>query len=375
MDDEEFTSVVIDSGSGIFKAGFGGELAPEAVFPTVVGRPLYSDSSQAEDAKQQDTDCFIGDQAQQKREILSLRYPIERGIITDWDEMEKIWHHTFANELCVAPEDYDVLLSEPCLGPKANKEKMTQVMFESFNVRAMNVATQAVLGLYCHGVTTGLMLQCGDGVTEIMPCYEGKTLPHAVQRLGVAGRDLTEYLMELLRERGYSFSTTAEREIVRDIKEKFCYVAQDYEQELCNAQRSWAQEKNYTLPDGQVITIGSEMFRCPEALLNPPLAGLQTAGILQAIHDSIMKCDVDIRTDLQTNVCLSGGTALLPGLPDRIGKELNVTVRTNTLQENKMNGIWVGGSILASLPYTPWVPRREYEEWGPSIIHRRYVGL
>ncbi|XP_038046926.1 actin-85C-like isoform X2 [Patiria miniata] len=373
MDDEEITSVVIDNGSGIFKAGFGGQDAPKAVFPTAVGRPLCSDST--EDAKQQDTDCFIGDQAQKKREILSLRYPIERGIITDWDDMEKIWHHTYANELCVAPEDYDVLLSEPCLGPKANKEKMTQVMFESFNVRAMNVVTQAVLALCTHGANTGLVLQCGDGVTDIMPCYEGQTLPHAVQRLGVAGRDLTEYLMELLRERGYSFSTTAEREIVRDIKEKFCYVAQDYEQELHNAQNSWTQEKNYTLPDGQVISIGSEMFRGPEVLFNPSLAGLQTEGILQAIHDSIMKCDVDIRTDLQTNVYLSGGTALLPGLPDRIGEELNVTVKTDSLRNYKMDGVWIGGSLLALLSTTPWVPRREYEEWGPSIIHRRYVGL
>ncbi|KAG5379595.1 hypothetical protein IGI04_027437 [Brassica rapa subsp. trilocularis] len=152
--------------------------------------------------------------------------------------MEKIWHHTFYNELSVAPEEHPIRLTEAPLNPKANREKMTQIMFETFNALAMYVAIQAVLSLYASGRTTGIVLDSGDG------------------------RDLTDALMKILTERGFSFTTTAEREIVRDIKEKLCYIALDYEQELETSKTSSSVEKNYELPDGQVITIGSELVFC-----------------------------------------------------------------------------------------------------------------
>jgi actin len=369
-------AIILDNGSGYTKAGFAGEDAPIAMFPCIVGRPKNKSIMVGPDSKEH----YVGTHANEKRGILTLSYPIEHGIVTDWDDMEKIWEHTFTNELRVKHDEHNVMLTEAPLNPKVNREKMANIMFNTFRVPGLYVAIQAVLSLYSAGKFTGCVCDSGDGVTHLVPIYDGYSLPHSIMRMDLAGRDLTTYLAKILQESNLKFTTSAELEIVKAIKEKLCYVSLDYTDELKKSQSGQSKDEEYEMPDGNIIKVGSQRFRCPEILFDPSMIGREFGGIHKQTFDSIQKSEVDVRKDLYMNIVLSGGTTLYAGLPERLTKELKILANPNMSAKIKVLAVperkycvWIGGSILASISTFSdmWITKEEFDDAGESIVHRK----
>ncbi|CAN6659363.1 actin [Trichomonascus vanleenenianus] len=366
--------VVFDNGSGTIKAGIAGEEQPKTFFPNYVGRPKHTRIM----AGALEGDTFIGAAAQQHRGLLKIRYPLEHGIVTDWDDMERIWQHVYSEELKILSEEHPVLLTEAPLNPRQNKETAAQIMFETFNVPALYMSIQAVLALYASGKTTGVVLDSGDGVSHAVPVYGGFSVPSAIQRIDIAGRDVTEYLQLLLRKSGTVLHTSAEKEIVRNIKEQHCYIAPDPKRE----EKEWTDDhftrENsavYRLPDGRDLRVGPERFRAPELLFSPHIIGSEYNGVHQIIADSIARTDLDMRGELYESIVLSGGSTLTQGFGPRLLAELKLLAAKNTKirifsPPERKYSTWIGGSILAGLSTFKkmWVTADEWSE-NPDIIH------
>lgn len=367
--------LVIDNGTGTTKAGFAGEDQPRSIIPTQIGYPKYS--SIMTDTENYSRQYYIGEEATQLRGVLKLSCPISHGIIEDWGAMEKMWHYTFYTDLRVDPSEHPVLLTESPLNPRSNREKVAEIMFETFNVPALYVAMQAILSLYASGRTTGCVVDIGDSAFHVVPVYEGFALSHAIARQEIAGRDITQYLQRLLRQAGYNFVTSAETDIVRDVKEKLCYIALDAEKEIMLSKKVAGMEKVYMLPDGETLKIGTERFLATEILFNPSVMGKELDPLDDVICKSVNQCDIDLRRDLLGNIVLSGGTTMLAGLKERLTKEIKEQIPESVdvkiiAPPERMFAVWIGGSILSSLKtfQRMWVTRREYKEMGPQIVHR-----
>ena len=272
--------------------------------------------------------------------------------------MEKVWSHTFYNKLRVKPEESAIVLCDSGLSTTADKKKMVEIMFDGFRVSQLLIAPQHALQLFSNAMLSGLVLGLGFGVSSTLPIYEAYSLPHSLVQLNLAGSHLTSYIKALLQRETPFFNTLGRDEVVQDIKENLCYVL--------NSRRE--QGLTITLPIGENLAIGNQCFRCPEALFQPSLVGLDSPGIHHVCYDSIMKCDRDIQGDLFANILLAGGSSLFPGLADRMKKELTALAPSQTVDVNicscGLDAMWIGGSSLGSITWFSQntITKQEYSE-------------
>jgi len=362
----------VDNGSGFIKAGISGDDVPKVRFASTVGYPVEKDP---------DRDFYIGTDAMQKRAALALKWPVQEGVVTEWGEMEKLWRHTFDNELRMAiggeKEDTDchgVLLTDSPTNSKQNREKLLQVMFDTFKVQNFYVAAQAVLSLYATGRTTGIVCDCGEAVSHTVPIFEGYSMPHAIQRVPLAGNALTDYLIRILMDSNINLYPSVHRATATRIKEELCCVSMDFDNEV---DVFGGKEKSFDMPDGSKVTVHNQIIRCPELMFRPVMDNLEVRGLHELVHKTAMDCDVDVRKDLFGNIVMAGGTTMFPSMKERLQEDVqkkvaeSVKVKVTAPPERRVSA-WIGGSILSSLEQfqAMWITREEYAEHGANIVNR-----
>lgn len=388
MDSHGRKVLVCDNGTGFVKVGYAGSNFPEHIFPSMVGRPILRAANKIGNIEVKD--LMVGDEASQLRDMLEVSYPMENGMVRNWEDMCHVWDYTFGeSKMNVDPSDCKVMLTEPPMNPLKNREKMIEMMFEKYGFAGSYVAIQAVLTLYAQGLLTGVVVDSGDGVTHICPVYEGYSMPHLTRRLDIAGRNITRYLIKLLLLRGYSFNHSADFETVRQLKEKLCYVGYDLEIEEKLALETTVLVESYTLPDGRVIKVGGERFAAAEALFQPHLIDVESSGIAELLFSTIQAADMDVRPALYKHIVLSGGTTMYPGLPSRLEREIKQLYLEQVLRgdteklknfklriedpPSRKNMVFIGGAVLADVMKDKesfWMSKEEYNEQGLRVLDK-----
>ena len=373
-DEEEKPHIIIDTGTCLCKAGLSGEEGPRTIFPSMVGYPKYASDIDIESGVEKD--FFVGKDAEAKRGVLRLNFPIEKGLINNSDYYKKILGYIFTNELRVAPEEHNIMIIESPNNPKQNREKIAEIMFETFNVPGLCFENSANLSLYSIGKFYGIVIDSGGDLTHFVPIYDGTVISYAYINENLGGRTLNLYMEELLDEIGMRFPTSSEKRFVESIKEKACYAALDFEKEL-----KCVEPYDYEFPDGTHVIIKDQRIRCPEVLFKPDIIGKDGVGIAQACINSIQKCDLDKRKDLYNNIVLSGGNSMFNGLPERLTKEIKYLAPGSMIEEVRVIAspkreiaAWIGGNILSSIPTfeNSCITKTEYEEEGANIIHKKF---
>ncbi|CAD8065674.1 unnamed protein product [Paramecium sonneborni] len=376
MDNHIFAnnSIVIDMGSSQIKAGIGGEEKPKLIFNSYIGRPKYKALPVANSQE-----FYVGNQiTDSTRGVIKIKYPYQKGIIKDMNEMDQLWKYAF-QELRGNPKECPILLTEPPYASQQQKVEITKQFFESYNCPALFFAVSGVTSLFASGKSTGVILDIGDTISQSIPIYDGFYIQHSAQRVDLAGRDVTENLNNLLRRAGYTFTTTAEYEIVKKIKEKRCFLSPAMIGED-KFQEERKIKDQYMLPDNSTIELSFEKQRAPEILMCPEKYGLELNSIPEILANSIQKVDLDLRKPLYSEIVLTGGTSLMQGFPERLIGEVKKLVPKEAKVKiwappERITLSWQGGSILTNLASfkSMWILKKEFEDEGERILIKKQL--
>ncbi|PWV04177.1 putative actin-related protein 3 [Trypanosoma cruzi] len=402
--------VVIDNGTGYTKMGYAGNEEPTYIIPS-----LYADNETVRRRSNDvfdDLDFYIGEEAAARASSCTLSYPIKHGIVEDWDKMERIWQHCIYKYLRVEPEEHGFILTEPPANPPENREYTAEVMFETFGVKQLHIAVQGALALRASwtsgkakelgvaGKDTGLVIDSGAGVTHVIPIVDGFVLNQAIQHIPLAGRDITNFVLERLRERGEPVPPDDALLLAQRIKEQYCYIARDIAREFDTYDRNLPDhitkhcDVNSKTGQPYTVDVGYEKFLGPEVFFHPEIfSGEWTMPLPEVVDRAVWSCPIDCRRPLYRNIVLSGGTTMFPKFDKRLQKDLRVivdrrakknmeaskdpnrqiTYDVNVVSHDRQRyAVWYGGSMLGSSPEfsTLAKTKEQYEEYGPYICRQ-----
>eukprot|EP01063_Lacrimia_lanifica_P028114 TRINITY_DN4055_c0_g1_i1.p1 TRINITY_DN4055_c0_g1~~TRINITY_DN4055_c0_g1_i1.p1 ORF type:complete len:398 (+),score=149.06 TRINITY_DN4055_c0_g1_i1:51-1244(+) len=375
--EEDFPpAVIIDNGTGALKCGMAGSSKPESIIPNLVGRPHKKRGllKKKKDIDMDTPDVLLGADALAHTGNIAITQPMADGIVHSWADMQSLWELAF-EELDADPMDQPVLLTEAPCNPKKTRHQIVEIMFEQFDVPALQLKMQAICSLYASGRTTGLVLDSGDGVSHTVPVQDGWVIENAIQRSNIAGREVTDMLQRVLFQKGYNFSSHREMQYVKDIKEAGCYVAENFKDELEACEKNPSEfEYKYTLPDGQRVTFTDERFKAPEVLFQPMRIDSEELSWQGLTWASIQACGIDSRPMMFENILLSGGNTLFKNIGGRLKSEIQdiATAKNRSAvikvweDSGRAEAVFAGASVLASLPSfnKDWLKRDTFDEEG-----------
>lgn len=403
--------------------GFAGNDEPQFIIPTALTSNSSSNNNNNNNKKTssggvEDLNFESGWRAIEagKKGGDQVHYPIRHGQVDNWDLMESYWQHCIFKYLQCDPESHYFMLTEPPLNAPENREYTAEIMFETFNVPGLYIAVQAVLALASSwtstaetrsNVFTGTVIDSGDGVTHVIPVVEGYAIGSAIKHIPLAGRDVTHFVQQLLRDRvDLKLPPELTLEAARRIKEsEYSYVAPNLAREFAAYDRDPSKFPTIPIYDAvskkeYPVQIGYERFLAGEAFFNPELISSEHLTPLPNLVDQVIQaCPMDCRRALYGNIVLSGGSTLFKDFSKRLQRDLRSIVderlqyvqkiktdsivggSTKTIEvkvlahSNQKHAVYTGGSFLASLDAFPSYchTKAEYDEFGPNICRQSRV--
>lgn len=405
---------VIDVGTGYTKLGYAGNKEPQFIIPSAIAvketAKVGDEATRRLTRGVEDLDFFIGDEAMVQTTPYGVKYPVRHGLVEDWDLMERYLEQCIFKYLRAEPEDHFFLLTEPPLNTPENREYTAEIMFESFNVPGLYIAVQAVLSLAASmmkkkvkgaGSLTGVVIDSGDGVTHVIPVAEGYVIGSCIKHIPIAGRSITSFIQQLLREREIGIPPEQSLETAKAIKERHCYVCPNlakefhrYDTEPGKFIKEYTGVNSITKKEFSV-DVGYERFLGPEIFFHPEFANPDfTVPISETVDNVVQNCPIDVRRDLYRNIVLSGGSTMFKDFGKRLERDIrkNVDARLKVTQsltgqtpkpievqvishQMQRYAVWFGGSLLASTPdfYKVSHTKAQYDEYGPSICRHNPV--